>query len=512
MALWLVWLQFSQWPAPTLGSFVGQDMAVYAYGGWLLKEGYLPNLDFWEHKPPLIYGINAIGLMLSGDAVWGPWLMSLLALLAALGLGYWALRGAFSVQTSLVGMALWSSMLLPSLDSGNLTEVYALPMQWSLVGIGLRGGRWRFPFLAGVAAGMLAVGCFLLRPNLIGTAAALFLVLIVGVFIHERTPWTRACLGTAVGMFVPLALVVVLTPAGWVEAFYEEVFLYNMSYSDARSWGRRSHVFWTGIRFQPVGLLSWVGWGWCLWALVRGRERVQLRDRISRDVLGMVGLVVPFDTVLAAMSGRVYNHYYIAITVAFTLGALFAIDAFRRVRTRPMGWKSIGALSVCTLLTVAFHADRLNPKVDSAIAEETRQIGDWLKANTAPDQRIFFWGGHVGPLLLAERLPACRLYYMTPALERHEGARRLAEEVLLPCVQDFSPGIVVIDASARHGTIPPLLQGAQAADDPWDRFPEVYRRIREGLIRNRREVARIGEVSILMSEGARPPEFTASPE
>ena len=40
----------------------GTDNGVFLYGGQQLLAGKTPYLDFWDHKGPLIYFINAIGL------------------------------------------------------------------------------------------------------------------------------------------------------------------------------------------------------------------------------------------------------------------------------------------------------------------------------------------------------------------------------------------------------------------------------------------------------------------
>ena len=42
----------------------GMDNGVFLYGGQQLLVGKTPYLDFWDHKGPLIYFINALGLMI----------------------------------------------------------------------------------------------------------------------------------------------------------------------------------------------------------------------------------------------------------------------------------------------------------------------------------------------------------------------------------------------------------------------------------------------------------------
>ena len=43
------------------------DSHVYQVIGKLWNEGYLPYVDVWDHKGPVIYFINAIGYALTGN-------------------------------------------------------------------------------------------------------------------------------------------------------------------------------------------------------------------------------------------------------------------------------------------------------------------------------------------------------------------------------------------------------------------------------------------------------------
>jgi hypothetical protein len=42
------------------------DSGVFAYAGKLITEGKLPYRDFFDHKPPLVYYLNAIAIYLMG--------------------------------------------------------------------------------------------------------------------------------------------------------------------------------------------------------------------------------------------------------------------------------------------------------------------------------------------------------------------------------------------------------------------------------------------------------------
>lgn len=47
------------------------DKAFFTYTGWAVSHGQVPYRDFFDHKPPLIYFVNYIGILLGGP--WGLW-------------------------------------------------------------------------------------------------------------------------------------------------------------------------------------------------------------------------------------------------------------------------------------------------------------------------------------------------------------------------------------------------------------------------------------------------------
>src|SRR5687768_898621 len=79
-----------------------RDSGVFLYTAWRMLDGEVPYRDVWDHKPPAIYVIDALGLVLGGGTLWGVWALEALALVSAAVVGYavaarvsgWA--GAFS--------------------------------------------------------------------------------------------------------------------------------------------------------------------------------------------------------------------------------------------------------------------------------------------------------------------------------------------------------------------------------------------------------------------------------
>jgi hypothetical protein len=68
--------------------FTFRDSGVFLYLGWRILNGELPYRDIWDHKPPVIFYLNALGLAISGNSRWGVWAVELAFLFAVAFIGY----------------------------------------------------------------------------------------------------------------------------------------------------------------------------------------------------------------------------------------------------------------------------------------------------------------------------------------------------------------------------------------------------------------------------------------
>src|SRR5689334_3073341 len=181
---WIVALAFVRWPAPLYAQFNSNsniDSAFFGLAGQLVREGAVPYVSFWDHKPPLIYLIDALALAMSGGAVWGIWLVTVAALVATLGMAWLAWRRTVGPAATAIGLA-WVAFSIGLVTPYNLTEGFVLPIQAASV---LLLSRWspghRGAFVPALTAGVLLGLSFLLRPNLIGTPAAVLTTMVLGL-------------------------------------------------------------------------------------------------------------------------------------------------------------------------------------------------------------------------------------------------------------------------------------------------------------------------------------------
>ncbi|HMN62847.1 MAG TPA: glycosyltransferase family 39 protein [Anaerolinea sp.] len=164
--------------APSLTQIPNIDYSIFQYVGERIREGQLPYRDVFDHKPPLIFYLDALGLTLGGGSRWGIWALQLIAVGSAGLLGYAALKRVFGRFPAWLAAAGFLLNLVFVHEGGNLTEEFALPFQFAAVYLladmeAARRSGWR-TFGMGLALGMAST----LKQPLAGPLAAILVILL----------------------------------------------------------------------------------------------------------------------------------------------------------------------------------------------------------------------------------------------------------------------------------------------------------------------------------------------
>lgn len=180
------------------------DSSVFLTIGRGITQGKLPYIDFFDHKGPLLYVINAIGYGLMG--ITGVWMIEYLFLLVTSFLAFHIVKKLLprsSVCANLIITLMSLSYLSRVLEGGNFTEEYALLFMMSGLYIFTKVFRnnFRASTLDFVLSG-IAFGCtLLLRPNMFGIWVGFSLV-----FIHVGIQKKKVSLLKEIGIFIGATL------------------------------------------------------------------------------------------------------------------------------------------------------------------------------------------------------------------------------------------------------------------------------------------------------------------
>ena len=217
--------------APHLQVAPSTDSSVFLYIGDRVLKGAVPYRDVWDHKGPLIYYIDALGLALGGGARWGVWFLELIAVGVAACIAYALFKRIFGSWPAIFAATLFVLELRLVLDKGNLVEEYALPLQFLLLWFFLLAttkANWKYYFSLGLVAGF----CLLLRPNSLGIQFAIVVYIIAqAVRDKQRVSWKPLVFSGAGGLVVVALAVSYFLFVRAFPSLWDQVITFNLAYS-----------------------------------------------------------------------------------------------------------------------------------------------------------------------------------------------------------------------------------------------------------------------------------------
>jgi hypothetical protein len=290
-----------------------RDSGVFLYAGQNILDGGLPYLSVWDHKGPLIYYIDALGLALIHNSWWGTWAIEFLFIYASLITGYILLQRLFGFLPAIIGSISWLTLLCFFIEGGNFTEEYGILFQFVIFYLFYVSEQERSDERQGyLLIGITTCLVFLLKPNLIGVSFAILLYLAAKTIIDDdkRQTWGKIkyfFTGFMAGI-IPLSLIFCIQ--GNFFEFVDQFFFYNLVYSGTNVTSKFlafEHLFSTIAYFhlEIVILAS------CLFAIVfvvRAQDTGILKKFL---IISLINL--PIEVVLISYSGMQVAHYLMTL-------------------------------------------------------------------------------------------------------------------------------------------------------------------------------------------------------
>ncbi|MDP9280909.1 MAG: glycosyltransferase family 39 protein [Chloroflexota bacterium] len=446
-------------PNHPAGRDPSEDSGVFFYAAQRLLDGGAPYRDIWDHKPPGVYFVDAVGLALAGRL--GVWLVQVASLILAALLGYRALRREFGAAAALVGSLAWL-VTLPRLfleyGQTSFVEFYALPLQFgALFLLKDRGAR------RGIAIGALGGAALVLKPTLAGLWIAIGLV----TLLRERRSAVTPLALIAAGALLPVAIVAAWAAArGVLGEMVDQALVYNRAYAAFAPVSDRVDAVLSGLRLTlPSGLAVVAVAGW-LYAVVT--------RRFAPTLLGVALIAFPIELALSTW-GRGYHYYFIAWLPSMAILAAFAVSELQRVAHPRIALPALALGVLAMSVLPALLVTRLAITTDSGKATAAAAF---VAANTLPADTVLIWGSHTEVLVLAERRSPTRYVYQYAALSTRGYATPTRVEEFLADLQRARP-VLILDASIESFVTPPLdVAGFRAWVSPEPQYaalPELER-------------------------------------
>lgn len=398
-----------------------RDSGVFLYVAWRFLNGDMPYRDVWDHKPPLIYFIDAFGLTLTPHSLWGVWLLQIIFIFFTLFFVYKLLDQEFGIYAALAGAVVLTSGLLTILEKGNVTEEYALAFQAWCFWLFVTAWRKNFPIRDSFWIGLLGGLAFNFKQTTIGILATYALILLIVRLAQRKIPF-KDFMSLGMGWLIPsILLVVYLGSQNALKDFWEQAFLYNFVYIGTHEGiGRLIPVFIKGFTYLANGwvlylsILGWLAGLTCLWI-----KRKSFAEIPSLILIALLNL--PIEVLLITVSGRSILHYYLTPlpVMAILAGSLVytvPLLANQILRLEAQGihrWAPAIVLAIILLGQIGqvqYYPQYVHILRDNDYAP----VIDYVSKNTNADDMVLLIGAESVVNFLSRRQSPTRYVYQYP--------------------------------------------------------------------------------------------------
>lgn len=394
--------------APFASKSAPYDAGVFVFVAKKMLAGALVYRDIFDHKGPLLYLFNMLGLTVSRGSVTGIWVVDLLCLSVSSLLMYRTARlfgGRFSALLSV----LYALFLLSVLEPGDGTQFYALPflnLTLYLTSRRLKQGEEMRVFeIAAMAFSFAAV--LLLQPNLV--AIWCVFAIVESCRLIGRGRW-QAWLSMAGISLISMAAV--LLPFAWYarskgiwEAAISCYWTFNRTYAHPSATTVAAGIYNTLVNIDKGHAVVPVA---CYLAYLAVRRRSLSGLTVHLYLAACLVLSLLLGCTLAE---NYYPHYAIVLVPEICCIAAFCLERLRQeYRFAPAALVVLVAVFSWRPLVLQLQEIRRSYRPDT----ETARLVEFIKRNTSEGDRISVLGNDSQLYYLSGRDTGSRFHYTAP--------------------------------------------------------------------------------------------------
>lgn len=388
------------------------DTSVFKYMAYLIEKGYMPYRDGFDHKGPLIYIINYLGMQI---AFWrGVWVIEFLTLFITFLLIYKIARLECNRIISTIVVLISTATLFQYYHLGNLVEEYALPFIalslyiFSDYFISNKINKVRLVF-----CGLSFAAVFLLRQNMI----TLWLVMIIGVIVSCVKRKAYKDLGKYILFFSAGVLMLVMPILLWLiqgdalRAFFEDYFVFNMVYTSSAG-GRATALA------KQQSFIHFMNNTIILVAITISIFFAYLKRTIFHFCYSVYLFM---SMLLICLSGQIFSHYGMVLVPAISYPIAIFLEYCAREKSN-----QILTFAVIQYFLVTFALPQWLTAIDwacvvyahrgeaSAFSVDVRETCTYIENYSDEDDRIIVQGNWDIIYVLSNRLAASKYSYQAP--------------------------------------------------------------------------------------------------
>lgn len=475
--------------SPVLMPHTYRDSGVFLYIGTRILEGELPYRDIWDHKPPLIFLINAIGLAITPGSRWGVWGLEFLFLLTTFLISSKLLKRHFGQLPALFALGLLCFGLIPLLQGGNLTTEYGLPLQFITFSLGERlltrstpKEHGKLHFILGICLAAL----FFLKQSTIGIVLVVLALNFITDITDSQWPgwlwnqffnWLLLLAGFSL-LSVPILLF--FWSQGALTDFIDQAFFYNLFYAGSSGILPRLMALYLSLRVlvhSGLALLAPAGW---IAGLLQERK-LETSGRYS-PIIRITQIDFLVELFVMSLTGRFFPHYALALLPA---SVILAANFFSWFFRHPAGSVWVTGTGIkkfrsgfSILLTFAFvlvFTWGIRNYVRMVYIYQNRtdqEVITYIQRTTNPEDTLLVLGAEAHVNFFANRKSPTRYVYQLPFWTPGYGSEEKVEEFLQDILQD-PPKLIIDTLGVGINTNPFPVQSEQIEQAFYD-LGELY--------------------------------------
>lgn len=384
----------------------------------MMKKGYIPYKDTFDHKGILLYFINYLGMLINETN--GIWYVELLFITVTLYYIYKISKLVTNSKNSILVSLLSIIPLLNCYEYGNLTEEYAMPFiaisLYIYLNYLINGNVTKLKLIiCGFSFGCVC----LLRINMVVVWIVFCVYIAIKNIVEKKAKELIYfilffCLGLAM-LFLPSIIWLICNDA--LYDFWQSYFIFNLSYSSAEASIIESlaNKMILGFDFLKRGSL-FLSICVCFWGVINKKKHF---------LVYCIYLILNLFAI--SMSGNNYNHYaMIAIpSYAFPF-AIFFENIFDNLENKTKKYCALllvvfliftNCLSTKTYFEIAYTTiNRISNKNSDSINEIVKYINE----NTNIDEKISVFGNWNVIYNESNRMHSTKYSFQYPLIEVEE--------------------------------------------------------------------------------------------
>jgi 4-amino-4-deoxy-L-arabinose transferase-like glycosyltransferase len=437
--------------APLLTIPLERDEGEYAYIAWRLGYNELPYRDWFDQKPPAVFYVYRLALMLPFEPIRAIHFVALLfSATSACALFFLGLRFMSRFWAWLAG-ALFALLAADPLIQGTAanTELFMLcPLILSQIAFVTAINRQKKTVFFTLLAGALTGVAFMFKQ--VAIVNWLLMIGLYPIFVRGENRWRAAisfAAWSATGLLAVLGFVVLYFFAhGGLRNFVENVFTHNLQYVGAVPVSWRFEYCWgTLTRLARTQTIVWLSAAVGLIGLLKSRKLTWFALLTGWFITSFIG---------ASASGYFFPHYFQQLLPPLALAAAAGADRLhfaRPLRSLPHGSRRVllaalvAILPVVTLWPFLFRyspADAVRRIYPGDFFAEMPRFAQRVEEVTPPNRPIFIFGSEPELLFYAHRPSATRYIFLFPLYGPY-GNSREKQSAATAEVESANPPTVV---------------------------------------------------------------------